>query len=443
VVKKIGAVGFLVIGWTACATVAPPPPSTYIESPTPSYSAELSLDERLAVEEAWTYLREDKSAKAEKVLLKLGPTNSFYSAGMGYAALLAGNLQAAEQHFLRSVRDYPDLPLGHQGLGQVYKKTGLLESAYNEYLEVLKRDPENSWARKESEAIGRMKTEALTAEAKNFAALGNLTKSKEAYLRALEYSPRLQEAHLALARIYIKEKNYQNALFHLKTANANESKNKDILQDYADALYQAGQMSKSLDAYARLLELDPQNKAAKDHADDIKNHLGVAELPSQYANIASLGAVAKEDVAALISVKFKDILDEAQPKPPVIVDITMSWAFQHIIRVATYEIMDVYSNRTFQPRKTMTRAEMAETLVHLVAFLNKRGYQVVEQIPLDRIKIADVPQENFNYQPIAQVISWQIMDLAPDRTFKPELGVPGPEAIRILDLLLSLIKSTP
>jgi tetratricopeptide (TPR) repeat protein len=427
VVKKIGAVGFLVIGWTACATVAPPPPSTYIESPTPSYSAELSLDERLAVEEAWTYLREDKSAKAEKVLLKLGPTNSFYSAGMGYAALLAGNLQAAEQHFLRSVRDYPDLPLGHQGLGQVYKKTGLLESAYNEYLEVLKRDPENSWARKESEAIGRMKTEALTAEAKNFAALGNLTKSKEAYLRALEYSPRLQEAHLALARIYIKEKNYQNALFHLKTANANESKNKDILQDYADALYQAGQMSKSLDAYA----------------DDIKNHLGVAELPSQYANIASLGAVAKEDVAALISVKFKDILDEAQPKPPVIVDIAMSWAFQHIIRVATYEIMDVYSNRTFQPRKTMTRAEMAETLVHLVAFLNKRGYQVVEQIPLDRIKIADVPQENFNYQPIAQVISWQIMDLAPDRTFKPELGVPGPEAIRILDLLLSLIKSTP
>jgi len=32
------------------------------------------------------------------------------------------------------------------------------------------------------------------------------------------------------------------------------------------------------------------------------------------------------------------------------------------------------------------------------------------------------------------------MDLAPDRTFKPELPMPGREAIKALDLLLGLIK---
>lgn len=64
----------------------------------------------------------------------------------------------------------------------------------------------------------------------------------------------------------------------------------------------------------------------------------------------------------------------------------------------------------------------------------------MEQIPLDRIKIADVPQEHFYFQPIAQAISYQIMDLAPERTFKPEQSVPGREAIKALEILLGLIK---
>jgi tetratricopeptide (TPR) repeat protein len=318
--------------------------------------------------------------------------------------------------------------------------SGQTDAAYREYLEVLKRNPENAWAKKESEALRLEKTEALMSEAKDFALLGNTEKTKEAYLKALEYSPKLQEAHLAIARIFIKEKNFQNALFHLKTAAANDPKDKTILQEYADALYQAEQLSRSLDVYKRLLELDLQNKIARDRSESIKNRLGVVELPSQYNSIASLEAVTKEDLAALIGVKFKDILVIAAPKPAVIVDITTSWAFEHIVNVAGNDIMEVFSNRTFQPRKTVTRAEMAETLVRLIAFLKKGGAKIVEQIPLDRIKIADVPQEHFYFQPIAQAISYQIMDLAPDRTFKPEQGVPGREAINALEILLGLIK---
>ena len=439
-VKKTGVLGLLILGFSACATVTPPPPSLYIESPPPSYSAELSLDERIVVEEAWNYLKLGKAAKAEKALLKLSPENPFYYAGLGYASLLTNNLPIAEQYFLRSAQDFPDMPIAHLGLGQVYQMSGQKDAAYREYLEVLKRNPENAWAKKESEALRLEKTEALMSEAKNFALLGNTEKTKEAYLKALEYSPKLQEAHLAIARIFIKEKNFQNALFHLKTAAANDPKDKTILQEYADALYQAEQLSRSLDAYKRLLELDLQNKIARDRSENIKNRLGVVELPSQYNSISSLVAVTKEDLAALIGVKFKDILVIPSPKPVVIVDIMTSWAFEHIVNVAGNDIMEVFSNRTFQPRKTVTRAEMAETLVRLVAFLKKGGAKIVEQIPLDRIKIADVPQEHFYFQPIAQAISYQIMDLAPDRTFKPEQGVPGREAIKALDILVGLIK---
>ena len=439
-VKKLSVLGLLAMGFAACATMAPPPPSLYIESPTPAYSAELSLDERLTVEQAWGYLRQGRTDKAEKALLRLNPANPFYYAGLGYTALLNGNLAIAEQYFLRSVQEFPDMPVGHLGLGQVYRKVDRTDSAYKEYLEVLKRNPENAWAKKESEAIRLETTEAHLAEARGFAAQGNAAKSRESYLKALEYSPKLQDAHLALARIYLKEKNYQSALFHLRTAEINEPKSKAILQDYADALFQAGQLSRSLDAYQRLLAIDPKNKLALERTETVKNKLGVVDLPSQYNNIPSLEAVTKEDVSALIGVKFKDVMDETPPKPPAIVDITTSWAFQHIVKVASYEIMEVFSNRTFQPRKTVTRAEMADVLVRLVAFLKKRGYKIIEQVPINRVRITDVPQEHFYFQPIAQVIAYQLMDLAPDLTFKPEVAMSGREAVEALDLLLRLIK---
>lgn len=428
------------LSWACVTMEPPPPPSLYIESPAPAMSAMLSLDDRIAVEDAWNNLKQGKTAKAEKILTKLGSANPFYYAGLGYAALLLENLPLAEQNFEQAVRERQDMALAHLGLGQVYQKAGKEEQAYNEYLEVLKRDAENAWASKESEAIRTKMTAELLKEGNAYADAGNKEKGKESYLKALHYSPKSQEAHLALARLYREETSYQNALFHLRTANANDPKNKTILRDYADTLTLAEQFPRSLDIYERLLELDPQNKQVKDRIDLLKNKLGIVELPSQYNNIGASEAVTKEDLAALIGVKLRDVLGETSPKPPVIVDITTSWAARFILKTTALEIMDVYSNHTFQPKKIMTRAEIAETLVRLISFLRKNGCKIVEQIPIDRIQILDVSQEHFSFQAIAQVLSCQLMTLAPDRTFRPELGLSGREAIKTLDILLGLIK---
>ncbi len=439
--KKTSLLIFVIALSWACVTMEPPPPpSLYIESPAPAMSAMLSLDDRIAVEDAWNNLKQGKAAKAEKILTKLGSANPFYYAGLGYAALLLENLPLAEQNFEQAVRERQDMALAHLGLGQVYQKAGKEEQAYNEYLEVLKRDTENAWASKESEAIRTKMTAELLKEGKAYADAGDKEKGKESYLKALHYSPKSQEAHLALARLYREETSYQNALFHLRTANANDPKNKTILRDYADTLTLAEQFPRSLDIYERLLELDPQNKQVKDRIDLLKNKLGIVELPSQYNNIGASEAVTKEDLAALIGVKLRDVLGETSPKPPVIVDITTSWAARFILKTTALEIMDVYSNHTFQPKKIMTRAEIAETLVRLVSLLRKNGYKIVEQIPIDRIQILDVSPEHFSFQAIAQVLSFELMTLAPDRTFRPELGLSGREAIKTLDILLGLIK---
>ena len=439
-VKKTAALILVVGGLGACVTVTPPPPALYIENPTASFTASLPLDERIAVEDAWKFLTQGRPDKAQQVILRLGDSNPFYWAGLGYVAFLQEDLTSAEGYFRKAALDHPGLAAAHLGLGQLYRKSGRDEEAYNSYLEVLKRDPENAFARREADNIGALLTDTYLREAKAAADAGDAEKAKAAYLRLLDFSPKLEEAHLALARIYAKEKDIKDALFHLQIANANDPKSKTVLEAYAETLVLANQLGRALDAYERVLALEPGNKAVRDRVDGLKVKLGVIDLPSQYDGIAGMEAAAKEDVAALIAVKFREVVEADPPKPPVIVDISTSWASRFIVKVAALGILDVYSNHTFQPKKPITRGEMAEALVHLIDVLKKKGVTVVAQIPPERIRIADVPPEHLYFDPIVKSISYQVMDLGPDRTFRPEQTMSGPEVIRILDLLAGIIR---
>jgi hypothetical protein len=102
--------------------------------------------------------------------------------------------------------------------------------------------------------------------------------------------------------------------------------------------------------------------------------------------------------------------------------------------------MESYENHTFQPKKLINRAELAETLVRLVNFLKNKGYKFTPQMTPDQVRISDVPPENYFRAPIIQIVAYQIMDLGPGRTFRPEAVVGGSEAIGALDVILELMK---
>lgn len=440
-VKKTAGLTAAVLIAAACATMTPPSsPTIYLENPPAAITAELTLDDRIAVDKVWTLLRYENADKAEKAILKLGESHPFYWTGLGYVALLRNDLAAAEADFLGSIASSPDPVTTHLGLGQVYRRLGLREEALASFLEVLKRDPENSYAADEAGALRTSIVDDLIGEARTAERGGKTAAAREAYLKSLEYAPKLQAAHLALARIFVREKNFQSALFHLSAASENSPGDKTVLREYAETLYQMGQYSRSLDAYERLRALDPADKSTAERLDALKARLGVVELPDEYREIPERTAVTKEDTAALIGAKFSDIWVETTARPPILIDISTSWARTFIVKVASFGIMDIYTNHTFQPKKAMNRAEMAETLVHLVAFLNKRGRTIVAQIPAERIRLADVPPEHPYAASIIRAVSYQIMDIFPDRTFRPEQPVTGAEAVRILDLLAGLAK---
>lgn len=424
----------------SCATYQPPPPSLYIEDLPQATVAELSLEERIITEEAWSNLKQGKGNKARKIISKLEPESSFYYVGLGYSYLLLKEFQASENSFKNALQDYPEMALIHIGLAQVYQEKGRENLAFAEYREVLKREPEHSWVKQEYEILKNKKTEEALNEAKASHSEGDTERSKEAYNKALYYSPKNTESHLALAEIYIKENKLQNALTHLRTASSNEPNNKEILKKYGEVLFQAERHTKSLEIYEKLQELEPQNEEIKGKIETLKNRLGIFELPSQYNSIVSREAVSREEIAALLSVKFKEILGEPSSQPPIIIDIATSWASKFILLITSFEIMEVYPNHTFLPKKIVKRAETAKILLQLINYLKEKGYRFIQQIPPEKIQLSDVSQDNFYYRSIIQMVSYDIMDLSPERSFKPDLPVSGAESTKLLNIILTLIK---
>jgi Tfp pilus assembly protein PilF len=400
----------------------------------------MTLEERILAEEAWDYIRQGRGDKAERSLSRLGPESPLYYVGLGYISFLREDLPTAEAYFVSALGEFPGTSLARVGLAQIYVRTGQDDQAFNELREVLKINPEHPWAKTEYEALKTKKTEKAIGEALTALTQGDSEKAKQAYLKALHYAPGSTAVHQALAEIYKNEKKLSNALVHLKAAVASEPEDRKLLENYAATLSEMGQYERSLEVYEKLLELDSANKTIQERVENLKNRLGIYELPSRYSEIALTHAVTREDVAALVAVKLKDILTEPVPQPPIIVDISASWASKFILKVTALGFLDVYSNHAFQPRKPVTRGEMTDLVFRIIKHLESRGHRFIRQIPMERIQIVDVAPEHFYYMPIIQILSYQVMELYPDKGFRPDLPVSGPEAIRIMDILLALVR---
>jgi len=424
----------------ACATYQPPPPTLYVGNLPQSLVTELTLDERIVIEDAWKSLKQGQGNKARKSLSKLNEQNPFYYVGMGYAYFMMNDLELAEDFFKAAERFSPDMNITHLGLAQVYQKKGQEDLAFAQYREVLKIDPDHSWVLPQYEILKLKKTEENLDEGKLYLSSGNIESSKAAFLKALYYSPESTDAHLALADIFLAEDNSENALVHLEAASNNDPENPEILKKYGEALFYANENEKGLDVYEKLAEKEPENQEYKQRIEILKNRLGIFELPSQYNTIITSDAISKEEIAALLAVKFKDFLEEPSRKPDIIIDIATSWASDYIIKMTSLGLLDIYPNHTFRPKKIITRAEMAEILLRLVEHLKEKGFRFIQQLSPERIQISDVLPDNYYYQPILEIVSYDIMSLSMDQTFKPDIPVSGHEAIKLLDIVLNLIK---
>jgi len=440
-VKRIAAAGLALLGAWSCATLPPPaPPAFYVEEVPADAATRLSLDDRIAAVDAWAALKTGRPELARKYLMKLGTANPIRECGLAYADLLVGDLAAAEARFKSSIAGTPVMIPSRVGLAQIYESRREREKAFNEYREILKIDPANRWTLPRFESLRDDLVRESTAAAREALVTGSRETAKREFLKVLFYAPGSAPTHLELARLYRLDRELPSALLHYRSALEAAPADKALLREYAEVLVESGDLGQSLEVLEKLAEAEPGDAALGKRIEELRSNLGIYELPSEYAEIAVLEAVSREDLAALIGVKFGDFLDAPARRTEILVDISLSWAQRYIVKVASLEIMSVFENHTFQPRRIINRAELADAAVRLIGVLQARGARFVPLVETRRIQIADVSSDNLYYASVTRALAYQIMALTPERTFEPERTVSGEEAIRVLDIVHGLAR---
>jgi Tfp pilus assembly protein PilF len=439
-VKRVAVLGLTLFAAWSCATVPPTPPAFYVGDLPADATIRLKLDDRIAAVDAWDALKAGRPEQARKYLMKLGTASPIREAGLAYVDLLSANIVAAEARFKSSIQATPGMIPSHIGLAQIYEARRERDKTLAEYQAVLELDPGNRWAGPRAEALRGELVKESSAAARAALAEGNRETAKREFQKVLSVDPQSTDAHLELARIYRQEKNKTEALDHFKAAMAAGTGDKALLREYAEFLAEAGELGQSLDVMEKLAAAAPKDAAVGKRIEELRAKLGVYEIPSQYDAIPSLESVTREDLAALIGVKFEKDLQAPPARTEILVDIATSWAQRYIVQVASLEIIRASVNHTFQPRRIINRAELADAAVRLIAVLQERGAKFVPLVETRRIQIADVTPDNPYDASITQAIGFEIMTLMPDRKFEPERTVSGDEAIRTLDLIQKLAK---
>lgn len=438
-VKRIAVVGLSLLAAWSCATLPPAPPAFYVQDLPAETTTRLKLDDRIAASDAWDALKAGRPEQARKYLLKLGTASPIRETGLAYVDLFNANIVDAEARFKSSLAAVPGMVPSHVGLAQIYESRREKDKTLVEYRAILDLDPGNRWAGPRYEALRDELVKDATAAARAALAEGNRVTAKNEFLRVLTYDPNAADAHLELARLYRQEKNATEALAHYKAGLAAGTDDKALLREYAEFLAESGELGQSLEVLQKLAADSPKDVSIGKRVEELKTKLGVYEIPSQYDAIPSLESVTREDLAALIGVKFEKDL-QVPSRTEILVDIATSWAQRYIVQVTSLEIIRASVNHTFQPRRIINRAELADAAIRLIGVLQDRGAKFVPIVETRRIQVVDVAPDNPYYAPITRALGFEIMTLTPERKFEPERTVSGEEAIRILDLIQKLAR---
>jgi hypothetical protein len=113
--------------------------------------------------------------------------------------------------------------------------------------------------------------------------------------------------------------------------------------------------------------------------------------------------------------------------PRVAVDISGSWARNHIARLLALDVMDLFPNHTFQPGLPIRRGDMARAVARvldLVGVASKRGPPPNDMAPA-----------NLAYEAAARVVATGLMELSAEGAFEPSRAVTGREALDVIEAL--------
>jgi tetratricopeptide (TPR) repeat protein len=383
------------------------------------------------IERAWRDVMAGDAGPAERRLLKLlrrEPGLAQAETALAYARLQAGRLEQATVGFEEVLGRAPEYVPALAGAGSAALRRGDSERALELYRRAVAVEPGDARLRRRLAELKLQVTERRVAAGRAAREAGRFEEAVAEYGVALDAAPEVAEVRLELAGLLEQQGDPSGAVAVLEGEPGGD---RGVLMRLAELLQAQGEPERALGAYRALLARDPADAEAQRRADELRQLLEFQRMPEEYRQIYSATRLTRGELAALISVKVT-ALSRLQPGPTrVAVDISGSWAREHIIKLLALDVLEVYPNHTFQPAATVRRGDLARAVGQLLTLL---GWK-----PPASPALSDMSPHNLFYDGAARAVAAGLMSLTPAGAFEPWRPVSGAEAVAVLEGLVRLV----
>ena len=413
----------------ACATAVKAP--AVGEIPVARGAGEATATERKEIEKGYADLHNRNAPSAEKRFRQLArkhPRLAAARTGIAYVRLHQGQNAEAARLFGEVIADRPGDLDARLGAGEAASRLGDLGQALQHYRAAAEAHPGDSTAKKRLGDTKLAFIEQRLAAARTAIEAGSKDEAIAEYLRAVEGVPEVSGLRIELSKLLADAGDLTRAAAVLE---ADTTADALVLARLGEVRTQLKDYAGALQAYARAVMRDSSNPELNAALDEAQRAYEFAKMPEEYQRIYTAPQITRADLAALFDVKVTALGRVGNQEPKVAVDISGSWAKDHIIKALALDIISVYPNHTFQPGAMVRRGDLARATARVLDLLN------VPASPPPAI--TDMGRNHLHYDAVARVVGAGLMDLTPERAFEAWRPVTGEQAVQVVEAVSRLV----
>jgi tetratricopeptide (TPR) repeat protein len=413
----------------ACAT--PPRPPAIGEIPVARGTGEATAAERKELDKAHRDLQQGHTAAAEKRFRRLSEKHPRLVAartGLAYVRLKQGMNAEAARLFALVIAERPTDLDARLGAGETAARLGDLRQALEHYARATEAHPGDATAKKRYGETKLTFIEQRLAAAREAAGAGSAEEAIAQYRQALEAVPEVSGLRIELAKLLADKGDLAGAVAVLA---ADPTSDPLVLAKLGEVRTQQKDHAGAVEAYARAVMHDSANSDLGNKLEGAQRAYEFARMPEEYQRIYTAAQITRADLAALIDVKVTALAKVGALEPKVAVDISGSWAKDHIIKALALDIISVYPNHTFQPGAMVRRGDLARAVARVLDLLNWPSAPTPA--------ISDMGRNHLYYDAVSRAVSAGLMDLTPERAFEAWRPVSGEQAVAAIEALSRLV----
>ena len=411
----------------------------YLYPPVPEKYKESDVGRRH--EEAWTYFQAGDPITAEvrfTILLERMPDFHPAVTGLGWMSLARDDHTGAAEYFTRATDVDPMYVSALVGHGRAMLGLDRSANALTLFELALAVEPGLPGLGRQVEGLRFAVVSQQLAAAREAAKAGRFGAAIEAYERVIAVSPESGFLQVEIGRIEQQQGNLTAALQHATEAARLDPQDAAAFLLEGEIHEAKGDLPLALTAYEQAHSVDPTGQTAS-NIDRVADLMFLAGLPSEFGEIASKPTVTRGDLAALIGVRFRELLAVADSRPVIMTDTRDHWSGKWIQAVADAEIMHVDAAYRFDPSEPVRRGDLAEIVVDTLELIETQGLNHTQSGDVPTPTFTDMSATHLSYGAAQRAVVAGVMAILDNNRFQPSRLVTGPEVVETVDRLAELV----